>query len=355
MVGSRWIAASWLVAAAGCGALIQQAVVAPPDPPPPRVPRPPNTDAVPDTANHYEQLMFIDDGAALLASADSRVAVIDPDHRSVITRVTLDAPFEPAIWQWDATARTLTGVGCMRGGKIAHWTPADESAPSALHAATDCSHDILGLAPDRSWFVARSELHTLRRFAVADGAPLGPPIALVRGAATGVVSPDGAMLAGLGAYGEVQVCELASGQCRSPPAGVDPRTQYLAFDPSRPVLVLFAGRDTVAWDLVRDTTTHIDSAGDLSALAFSADGRQLALAHSRAIEIVDGRRFTPIRSVAVRDDHIGNVGSMVFSPDGTQLAISTMRGLEIHDLAAHAPRSIDVAWLGRLPHLPADP
>jgi hypothetical protein len=338
-------------------------------------PPPPKPEVVPGVGAS-SGLDFIDGGAALLASGASVLYVIDPVKRAVIASTTFDSERVPdrggtpvqgahreqglssTIWHWDAAHRTVLGATCIGGfgdvvRGLAVWAPAREPTPRHLPVDTQQDCRPLALAPDGSTVVARTAPNTAQLFSVAGASKLGAPIALAHDARLAAYAPDGKTIA-IAGDNAIELYDVASGHHETLLAAHDQHLHALVFDPASAVLLSIGDVDLLAWNLGAKTSTRIaagaEVGGGVRAAAFSADGKQLALAHDSSLVIVDGAAFTPIRTFDASDAH-----ALAFSPDGSALAVQTYQDLEIFDLAARTPKAIDAGWLADLASLPVPP
>ncbi len=322
----------------------------------------PRPDEIAGAPFGYDKKLVFGDGGELVVVADERIALADTRRRIVIDQLFLNSPSAPdrsndlapsarlqqtstaAVWQWDAAQHAIVGATCLGGlGEVtrglAVWTPS-KSAPAPIpHAATTpCAP--LAISRDATMVLARVGPSTVQWYAIADGAPLGAPIALEYTPTLASVSPDGKLIAFAGRGSELGLYDVGARSLRMLSQPRNHRTLALAFGPT--ALVAAGDVETVAWKLDAATATRV--ADHVDALAFSVDGALLAIATAKEIAIVDGATFAPRRAVAIAGATV-----VALTPDNAQLVASTRDALVVRDLgAAPAPVALDHAWFDRL-------
>jgi tetratricopeptide (TPR) repeat protein len=149
------------------------------------------------------------------------------------------------------------------------------------------------------------------------------------------LSPDGRWAAGAGNWSRLQVWRLADGQV----VFEAPDQNYTAFSPDGRWLVSGGPRDYRCWRagswepnwvLPRDQDSRVESAP----LAFTKDGRWLALARSgQTVQLVDPATGRERAGLSTAEP--GAVMSLAFHPDGTRLAVAHAGGpVRLWDLDA---------------------
>jgi hypothetical protein len=169
--------------------------------------------------------------------------------------------------------------------------PAGSWLPGLLPGAGPVSAGQLGYSPDGTLLAAASPAGTVRVWKVSGGSP-----AVLAGAVTGpfaqlaAFSPDSKTLAVAGSGGQVRLWDTASGTFSSPLTDPGRRPQAVAFSPNGATLA--AGDHDGAvylWSLASRTETVIStpglSAGGVTSLAFSPDGKVLAVAGDTAARV----------------------------------------------------------------------
>ncbi|MFD0209925.1 PQQ-binding-like beta-propeller repeat protein [Streptomyces hirsutus] len=159
---------------------------------------------------------------------------------------------------------------------------------------------------------------------------------------TAVFSPDGTRLALVGVEATVRIWHLATGALHTVRTGRDQPVRTVAFTPDgRTLAVVTIEADDERVTLLdaatgRTQRTIEPSARSPLSLAFSPDGHALATASSgnRLVKTWDARTGQLRDSFRVN----GEVESLAFSSDGRTLAVSSARGVQLWDLATSQPR-----------------
>jgi WD40 repeat protein/serine/threonine protein kinase len=311
------------------------------------------------------------------------VAAFAPDARHMIQAVAYSPDgtylatggLDQAVRVWDAaTGREVltlrdhaSGVTCLafrpdgrslasasQDGVIHIWDPTREPEAVRIPAADDVRHFGLAFSPDGRWVAAATQGYpfavrgagaavpgkAVRLWGAADGRP-GP---ILQGHDEDITdmafSPDGTRLAAAGERGTLTVWEVPSGRVlrtlRSPAGRGDPPTRrgHVVFGPRAGQLAIAdAGGTVTVWDLVTGredfsfrtahATTSDPSSRIRPTLAFSPDGRRLAVGGIREIQVWD---VAASRDIATLRGGQSAIFAMTFSPDGRRLATGAIRG-----------------------------
>jgi WD40 repeat protein len=163
-------------------------------------------------------------------------------------------------------------------------------------------------------------------------------------------SPDGKTLAIANADRTVKLWEPESGRERS--YAHHDGVQWVAFTRDGKTVVSASPREGAVkfWDIVAKTEpATLQNSGDVRALAFSADGQILATGRESSTKLWD--MATGQQSATLPYGHRDYFGSVAFSHDGKTLAIATANALEL--IAVVRPRQqgaaqVDTSHVGSL-------
>ena len=164
--------------------------------------------------------------------------------------------------------------------------------------------------------------------------PLGA--ALVTDAETSVLSPDGRTLATLSPENlerTIQLWDIRARKRLGEPLVHPADLSEVAFSHDGRVLASFGGGKLQLWDVRRRRPHGAPLSGTLfAAAAFSSDGRTLAVADDRTIQLLNYRTLSLIADPLT--GHADLVTALAFSPDGRTLASSsyddTVRIWDVH-------------------------
>jgi WD40 repeat protein len=154
------------------------------------------------------------------------------------------------------------------------------------------------------------------------------------------LSSDGKLLAS-GSYKSVELWDVATGlELRSFP-GLSWATTCLAFDPGKHLLAAGTRGEVVVWNLASgERVQRFEAAGEVSAIAFSPDGRRLAVAGETKADGSGGLTVWDVStgklslSVGIK----GDVKATAFRADGERLAAWSSRdGLQVCEATTGRP------------------
>jgi hypothetical protein len=155
-------------------------------------------------------------------------------------------------------------------------------------------------------------------------------------------SPNGRLVA-IAPYGRAELWDVVTGTRTAVLATgltAHSSSRLLAFSPDGgKVAVAAGGRDVLVWDVAaeRSKAIRVPDASFLDAVAFSPDGRTLAVNDespgAACLLDVTERRYTPVPGA-------GKARDLAFSPDGRLLAVANPFGsLNLHDATDGRPRA----------------
>jgi WD40 repeat protein len=176
-------------------------------------------------------------------------------------------------------------------------------------------------------------------------------------------SPDGSTLIVAGQKGAIRIYETTTGkevrQIVGQPLTGNPLCPVISPD-SKTLAWLDGDQRIKLWTIADGTegeTFDIADAGRNHHLAFTADGKRLALATEKVVLIWDAVAGREVQRISRQGPHsfIGaQEGALAFSPDGKTLAVSNPAGAHLYDVASGKLRfePMGYAGMGRLAFSP---
>jgi WD40 repeat protein/tRNA A-37 threonylcarbamoyl transferase component Bud32 len=228
------------------------------------------------------------------------------------------------VWSGDGSRFVaLVTLGTQRRHQLLVLDAADGRQLSTVEMPAGLTLDdaAVALSPDGSRLVASADESDLHTWDASSGATLG----LLRGHSaiveTLAFSPDGGRLASGAANGHIRLWNADTQTVERELIGHGDMVTSLAFSPDGAALASGGGDGTVRiWSLAAaGPMAVLEGVGGLSAVDFSPDGTQLAVAPRGVggVELWNPRTVRRLRTLA---GGTGTVTQLAYSPDGTRVA-----------------------------------
>ncbi len=267
-------------------------------------------------------------------------AIFSPTGDSLVTAG------ETGIRRWPMTTD-------LQSGTLALGPPTTVASPASTHEPRAC-FDLGGTS--LAAIVGGDQVAVLTLKGTAQQRILGPH----EGMASVAISPNGQWLA-TGTYrgaGGIRVWDVASGKAVQALLPEIPMS-LVAFSPNGQWLLTSTTREYQFWEVGTwrpGRRIPRDDPGLSAPMAFSRDGRMLAIACSRyAVQLIDASTFEPLARLEPPAPQ--GLTWLCFSPDGTQLAAAAGGNgtTQLWDLRAIRQRLADMGLDWDLPQYPPLP
>jgi hypothetical protein len=324
------------------------------------------------SAPPIKALVFTDDGTRLVGSAGGQLVEIEVASRRELARVSLDSARVPdphariglptklgraitdAVWAWDARAGELIGVMTVGSTGIGYsgaavWRPASSAEPTPIPAAVGVNCTALAISPDRTRAALRvnarkdgscDDANAVQVFDLTTQLPVTRPIEVGR-AASAAFSSDGQLLA-IGSD-RARILDLRSGAMSTAPPSNQVWT--IGFVPATSRVVWRTTHQEIeSWQPGAAANADLGR-GEL--VAFSPDGKRVAVARSGGVELLDGTTLAPTGETLADSGHLD---ALAFSDDGRLLAGDGAGATRLWELAPppSAPATVASRWFARL-------
>ena len=265
---------------------------------------------------------FSPDGSRFLLAGESRTALIY-DSRTGRPKIPLlkhGGEIYSAFFVNDREG----WVTASADGTVRRWKPSSGDQNKAMFAHRHPVKNLF-ITPDNLWVITIEDQGGLSRWPLTPGATVATNTRSLESQVTaGSLSTDGRDIVLARQDGALEV--ISADDFKTVAIGVAPAggVQRIAPRPGTTQAALVARDDSVwLWDWRRGSLSSLPrpSAGVVSQIAFSADGRILALAAERAVlsmELIDSRQ--PVGTRIQHEDRIWHIG---FDADGKRLVVSS--------------------------------
>lgn len=233
-------------------------------------------------------------------------------------------PSNDSIFAFAPDGRTL--ASCGRSAEVQLWDLATGKERRSLRPdgrAVAC----LAFSPDGKLLATGSSEGIIRLWDPISGQEKSPPAGLAGGAAAAFLD-DGQALA-LQATTGLVIHDLVSPHLGAPAWGAKERRRLdglhgLLSPDGKTATVGGSYRGLVVWDVARKTELHnLGDRGEISGLAYSPDGKTLAVSGWKGIELFEIANGKPVRRL---EGHKARAQSLTFSADGQTLVSAAADG-----------------------------
>ncbi len=284
-------------------------------------------------------LAFSPNGKVMVGSlADNTLRLYTADGKPLMGQVVPAAPVSMAFFPegWRLATVSEDGTVSLWSISVTHRGTGQTTGVLRLLATLKLPGRVQtgAVSPDGK-ALATAEDGTVRLWDVVTGKELSAAAGRTQRVHSLAFSPDGKVLASAGEGGTVRLWDSASGKEVKALHGQDPRVAAVAFSPDGRRLVVGGGDSRVRiWDVATGQQVRVWDGGGAAGLVVSPDGKSAAVRSGKAVHVFD---MSTGREVA-RRELAGTVTALAFSPDGRGLAIGTSAGqVEVWDVTKGGP------------------
>lgn len=264
---------------------------------------------------------------ALVAEAPRAGSVpIEPASASALRPLSalsgLSSPVSAVAYSADG--RWIAAGGQDGGVRI--WDAQTATEHASFRSASN-RVDSLAFRADSVLLAVAGQDNVVRVFDVATGSELSPLVGPTGAVNSVTFSPRGSVLAAASDDGNVYLWNTGTGARLGTLTGHTSYVTDLAFNSDGSVLASASEDDTVRlWKVPGGTSLAVlEHPANVDAVAFRADGAQLASAAGSVIRVWDVAGRAPVAQLA---GHSGTITDLTYSPDGRVLASA---GADIND------------------------